>query len=76
MARQYRLRREDDRRTITTVHPGQDARAIIAEAVAAEFEVAQDDLAFAEEFDSRGDWTGEELILIDGQTVARLQMEW
>lgn len=73
---QYRIRREDDQRTITTLGQGADAPAMIAEAVAAEFEVSGDDLTYAEEFDEQGEPTGDELIKLDGRTIARISNEW
>ena len=63
-------------RTITTLTPGQNAHAMICEAVALEIGCDPDDLTLKEEFDLRGDWTGEELVLFRDEVVARLVYEF
>lgn len=72
----YRVRREDDKSIIVTLSPNFDAHNVIRDAVAVEFECDPDELECAEEYDANGDWTGDELISLHGETVARLEYQF
>jgi hypothetical protein len=63
---------DPDYRTIATIGLGWDAHNMITEAIANDVGCDPEDLTFEEEFDAEGEWTGEELALLDGAIVGRI----